>query len=182
MAFLDYPGLLACSTTPRRPRARTDSALPVHRRSRASWTAATTIWTSSVRDTRTGCNGLRRERDVSMPKRDDLHKIMIDRLRPHRHRPGLRVRLLRRTGLQGARRAEGYRVVLVNSNPATIMTDPGTGRPHLRRAHHGRVRRPDHRRRSARTRMLAHPGRADGAQHARWSWPRPARSTSTASR
>lgn len=24
------------------------------------------------------------------------------------------------------RRAEGYRVILLNSNPATIMTDPGT--------------------------------------------------------
>jgi carbamoyl-phosphate synthase large subunit len=31
-------------------------------------------------------------------------------------------------------RADGYEVILVNSNPATIMTDPELGRPHLRRA------------------------------------------------
>jgi carbamoyl-phosphate synthase large subunit len=35
----------------------------------------------------------------------------------------VRVRLLGRAGLK-ALKAEGYRVVLVNSNPATIMTDP----------------------------------------------------------
>ena len=35
-------------------------------------------------------------------------------------------------------REEGYRVILVNSNPATIMTDPGVRRPHLHRAAHGR--------------------------------------------
>jgi carbamoyl-phosphate synthase small subunit len=45
------------------------------------------------------------------------------RRRPDRHRPGLRVRLLRHAGLQGAARG-GLPVVLVNSNPATIMTDP----------------------------------------------------------
>jgi carbamoylphosphate synthase large subunit len=45
------------------------------------------------------------------------------RRRPDHHRPGLRVRLFRRPGLQGAAR-RGLRVILVNSNPATIMTDP----------------------------------------------------------
>lgn len=98
------------------------------------------------------------------------------RRRPHHHRSGLRVRLLRDPGVQGTqvrpagehtrggpesraagrvsqrhraacscwgthhlslsdclaalpapwRRSEGYEVILVNSNPATIMTDPGT--------------------------------------------------------
>ena len=29
-----------------------------------------------------------------------------------------------------ALKEEGFRVILVNSNPATIMIDPGDGRPH----------------------------------------------------
>lgn len=33
-----------------------------------------------------------------------------------------------------ALREEGYRVILVNSNPATIMTDPENGRCDLHRA------------------------------------------------
>ena len=36
----------------------------------------------------------------------------------------MRVRLLGRAGLQ-VLKGDGYEVVLVNSNPATIMTDPG---------------------------------------------------------
>ena len=36
-----------------------------------------------------------------------------------------------------ALREEGYRVVLLNSNPATIMTGSGDGGRHLRRADHG---------------------------------------------
>ena len=55
------------------------------------------------------------------PQRHSSHPDR--RLRAHHHRPGLRVRLLRRAGLQGAA-ADGYEVVLINSNPATIMTDP----------------------------------------------------------
>ena len=47
-----------------------------------------------------------------------------DRLRADRHRPGLRVRLLRAPRPAGCCKAEGIRVILVNSNPATIMTDP----------------------------------------------------------
>ena len=58
-----------------------------------------------------------------MPKRTDIRKHPDHRRRPDRHRPGLRVRLL---GAQACKalREEGYRVILVNSNPATIMTDP----------------------------------------------------------
>ena len=44
-----------------------------------------------------------------------------------------------------ALREEGYKVILVNSNPATIMTDPGDGRCHLHRAHHLGNGRADHR-------------------------------------
>ena len=58
-----------------------------------------------------------------MPKRTDLRTILIVGSGPDPDRAGLRVRLLGRAGLPGAA-AEGYRVVLVNSNPATIMTDP----------------------------------------------------------
>ena len=58
-----------------------------------------------------------------MPKRTDLKRDSRHRLGPDRHRPGLRVRLFRHAGVQGAA-AEGLEVVLVNSNPATIMTDP----------------------------------------------------------
>ncbi|OWK23649.1 hypothetical protein AJ87_31690 [Rhizobium yanglingense] len=41
-----------------------------------------------------------------------------------RHWPGLRIRLFRTQACK-ALKEEGYRVILVNSNPATIMTDPG---------------------------------------------------------
>jgi carbamoyl-phosphate synthase large subunit len=44
-----------------------------------------------------------------------------------------------------ALKAEGYRIVLVNSNPATIMTDPDLGGRHLYRADHARCRCEDHR-------------------------------------
>ncbi len=58
---------------------------------------------------------------------------------------------------------EGYRVVLVNSNPATIMTDPGPRRRHLHRADHAGDRRQDHREGAPR-RAAPHHGRADRAQ------------------
>ncbi len=65
-------------------------------------------------------------------------------------------------------RAEGYRIVLINSNPATIMTDPGHGGPDLYRADHARDRREDHRqgalRDPGRLRAAADHGRPDGAQ------------------
>ena len=68
-----------------------------------------------------------------------------------------------------ALKAEGYRIVLVNSNPATIMTDPDSGGRHLYRADHAGNRRQDHRegtlRPARRFRAVAHHGRADRAQH-----------------
>ena len=63
-----------------------------------------------------------------------------------------------------ALKAEGYRVIVVNSNPATIMTDPEHGRRDLYRADHARDRRQDHREGAARC-VAADDGRADRAQH-----------------
>ena len=56
--------------------------------------------------------------------RDEHQECAGDRLRADRHRPGRRVRLRRHAGLPRLRE-EGKRVILVNSNPATIMTDEG---------------------------------------------------------
>ncbi|HUH14944.1 MAG TPA: carbamoyl-phosphate synthase large subunit, partial [Gaiellaceae bacterium] len=58
-----------------------------------------------------------------MPKRQDLRSILIAGSGPIRIGQGCEFDY---AGVQACRalRAEGYRVVLVNSNPATIMTDP----------------------------------------------------------
>src|SRR5213594_4425935 len=58
-----------------------------------------------------------------MPKRTDLHSILIVGSGPIRIGQAAEFDY---SGAQACRvlRAEGYRVVLVNSNPATIMTDP----------------------------------------------------------
>ncbi|HSK16325.1 MAG TPA: carbamoyl-phosphate synthase large subunit [Gaiellaceae bacterium] len=59
-----------------------------------------------------------------MPKRTDLRSLLIVGSGPIRIGQGCEFDY---SGAQACRalRAEGYRVVLVNSNPATIMTDPG---------------------------------------------------------
>ena len=58
-----------------------------------------------------------------MPKRTDLHTIMILGSGPIVIGQGCEFDY---SGVQACKvlRREGYRVVLVNSNPATIMTDP----------------------------------------------------------
>src|SRR5918999_3365740 len=58
-----------------------------------------------------------------MPKRSDLRSVLIVGSGPIRIGQGCEFDY---SGVQACRvlRAEGYRVVLVNSNPATIMTDP----------------------------------------------------------
>ena len=58
-----------------------------------------------------------------MPKRTDLHTIMIIGSGPIVIGQGCEFDY---SGVQACKvlRAQGYRVVLVNSNPATIMTDP----------------------------------------------------------
>src|SRR5919198_656579 len=58
-----------------------------------------------------------------MPRRTDLRTVLIVGSGPIRIGQGCEFDY---AGVQACRvlRAEGYRVVLVNSNPATIMTDP----------------------------------------------------------
>src|SRR6478736_4626149 len=59
-----------------------------------------------------------------MPRRNDIHTIMIIGAGPIVIGQACEFDY---SGAQACKalRAEGYRVVLVNSNPATIMTDPG---------------------------------------------------------
>ncbi|MGB8506931.1 MAG: hypothetical protein WCD76_00865, partial [Pyrinomonadaceae bacterium] len=60
-----------------------------------------------------------------MPRRTDIHKILIIGSGPIVIGQGCEFDY---SGTQACKalRAEGYEVVLVNSNPATIMTDPET--------------------------------------------------------
>ena len=60
-----------------------------------------------------------------MPKRTDLHKILLIGSGPIVIGQGCEFDY---SGTQACKalRAEGYEVILVNSNPATVMTDPGT--------------------------------------------------------
>ena len=60
-----------------------------------------------------------------MPRRSDLHKILIIGSGPIIIGQACEFDY---SGTQACKalREEGYEVVLVNSNPATIMTDPGT--------------------------------------------------------
>src|SRR5580765_1893972 len=59
-----------------------------------------------------------------MPKRTDIHRILLIGSGPIVIGQGAEFDY---SGTQGAKalREEGYEVILVNSNPATIMTDPG---------------------------------------------------------
>src|ERR1700753_3608745 len=59
-----------------------------------------------------------------MPKRTDIHSILIIGAGPIVIGQACEFDY---SGAQACKalRAEGYRVILVNSNPATIMTDPG---------------------------------------------------------
>ena len=62
-------------------------------------------------------------RAAAMPRRDDLHKILILGSGPIVIGQAAEFDY---SGVQACKvlREEGYEVVLVNSNPATIMTDP----------------------------------------------------------
>ncbi len=75
-----------------------------------------------------------------MPKRTDIKKILIIGSGPIVIGQACEFDY---SGTQACKalRAEGYEVVLVNSNPATIMTDPGIGAPHLHRAAHQGISR-----------------------------------------
>ncbi|HEY0301280.1 MAG TPA: hypothetical protein VGC36_08115, partial [Rhizomicrobium sp.] len=59
-----------------------------------------------------------------MPKRTDIHTVLIIGAGPIVIGQACEFDY---SGVQACKalKAEGYRVVLVNSNPATIMTDPG---------------------------------------------------------
>ena len=61
-----------------------------------------------------------------MPRRTDIHKILIIGSGPIIIGQACEFDY---SGMQGCKslREEGYEVILVNSNPATIMTDPDTG-------------------------------------------------------
>jgi carbamoyl-phosphate synthase large subunit len=97
-----------------------------------------------------------------MPRRPDLHRILVIGSGPIVIGQAAEFDY---SGTQAikALREEGYEVVLVNSNPATIMTDPGVRGSDVHRAGHARVRREGDRAREAR-RGAADDGRADGAQ------------------
>ena len=68
-----------------------------------------------------------------MPRRNDLHRILIIGSGPIIIGQACEFDY---SGTQAAQslRADGYEVILVNSNPATIMTDPELADQHLRRA------------------------------------------------
>ena len=65
-----------------------------------------------------------------MPRRDDLRKILLLGSGPIVIGQACEFDY---SGTQACKalREEGYEVVLVNSNPATIMTDPETAHSHL---------------------------------------------------
>jgi carbamoyl-phosphate synthase large subunit len=71
-------------------------------------------------------NGLKQQKEISdVPRRNDLHKILLIGSGPIVIGQACEFDY---SGTQACKalREEGYEVVLVNSNPATIMTDPGT--------------------------------------------------------
>ncbi|QDU46411.1 Carbamoyl-phosphate synthase large chain [Symmachiella dynata] len=71
------------------------------------------------------CNPARLEGTTDVPRRDDIHKILIIGSGPIVIGQACEFDY---SGTQACKalREEGYEVVLVNSNPATIMTDPDT--------------------------------------------------------
>jgi hypothetical protein len=97
-----------------------------------------------------------------MPKRTDIRSIMIIGAGPIVIGQACEFDY---SGAQACKalREEGYRVILVNSNPATIMTDPGWPTPPISSRSRPRWW-PRSSRRSGPTRS-AHHGRADRAQH-----------------
>ena len=94
-----------------------------------------------------------------MPRRDDINKILVDRLRADRHRPGLRVRLLGCAGLQGASGGR-LRGRAREQQSGHDHDRSGSCGANLCRADHARVRREGHRCRAPR-RATADVGRPD---------------------
>ena len=98
-----------------------------------------------------------------MPKRTDISSILIIGAGPIVIGQACEFDY---SGAQACKalKAEGYRVILVNSNPATIMTDPGLADATYIEPITAGDRRTHHRARKTR-RAAADHGRADRAQH-----------------
>ena len=107
-------------------------------------------------------NPERRNRPTAVPKRDRHQDRHADRVRPDRDRAGLRVRLLRDPGRQGAQ-GRGLPGRAGELEPGDDHDRSGDRRPHLRRAADGRRADQRHRARAPR-RAPADAGRADGAE------------------
>ena len=83
-----------------------------------------------------------------MPKRTDLKSILIIGAGPIVIGQACEFDY---SGAQACKalREEGYKVILVNSNPATIMTDPENGGCYLHRADYVADSREDYRQRAS---------------------------------
>ena len=114
-----------------------------------------------------------------MPKRTDIKSILIIGAGPIVIGQACEFDY---SGMQACKalREEGYRVILVNSNPATIMTDPEIADATYIEPITPEIVEKIIATRAAR-RASAHHGRTDRAQHAPWRWPRSACSTNTTS-
>ncbi len=94
---------------------------------------------------------LPKKRKDRMPLRKDLKSVLLIGSGPIVIGQGCEFDYSGTQALK-ALREEGLRLILINSNPATIMTDPGAGRSHLYRADDLRDDRQDHRARATRCR------------------------------
>ena len=114
-----------------------------------------------------------------MPKRTDIHTILVIGSGPIVIGQACEFDY---SGTQACKalREEGYRVVLLNSNPATIMTDPEIADRTYIEPMTLESAREDHRAREAR-RAAADARRADGAEPRGRAAPSAACSRSTAS-
>ena len=102
--------------------------------------------------------------ETAVPKRSGHRARAGDRLRADRHRPGLRVRLLRHPGLPGAQ-GGGAAGQPGQHQPGHDHDRPRVRRRHLRRAADRRSSSSEGHRQGAAGRAAGHPRRADRAEH-----------------
>ncbi len=123
-------------------------------------------------------NEVRQPRISSMPKRTDIKKILIIGSGPIIIGQACEFDY---SGTQACKalRSEGYEVVLVNSNPATIMTDPEIADRTYIEPLAKEYLEADHRRRASR-RAAAHRRRPDRPESRRRTRRKPASSKNTA--
>ena len=114
-----------------------------------------------------------------MPKRTDIHTILVIGAGPIVIGQACEFDY---SGTQACKalREEGYRVILVNSNPATIMTDPETGRRAPTSSRSRRTWSPRSSRRSGPTPCCRRMG-GQTALNTRWRWLATARWSGSAS-